>query len=187
MSIVRRLTEMMGGKLEVKSAVAQGTRITITLPLPQQMDAVGVAAPEAQKTAQMLDLVGRRILAADDNEVNLDVLCAMLEETGATIVLARNGQQAIDAFEAGTFDMLLLDISMPVVDGPSALLQIAAIASRDGRPLPPAIAFTANLMPHQITEYLAAGFVDVVAKPLKRQVLLEQIKQHMESAAAFSV
>jgi PAS domain S-box-containing protein len=184
MSIVRRLTGMMGGTLELQSAIAEGTRITITLPLPQQAEAVAVGLPAA---APPLDLAGRRILAADDNEVNLDVLCAMLETTGATIMLARNGQQAIDTFEAGQFDMLLLDISMPVIDGPGALQQITTIARRDGRPLPPAIAFTANLMPHQITEHLAAGFVDVVAKPVKRQVLLEQIRRHLEGNAAARV
>jgi CheY-like chemotaxis protein len=124
---------------------------------------------------------------ADDNEVNLDVLCAMLEATGASITLARNGQQAIDSFATGVFDMLLLDISMPVIDGPGALEQIAMMARRDGRPLPPAIAFTANLMPHQITEHLAAGFVDVIAKPVKRQVLLEQIRRHLEGAGASGV
>jgi CheY-like chemotaxis protein len=75
---------------------------------------------------------------------------------------------------------------MPVIDGPGALQQIAEIARGEGRPLPPAIAFTANLMPHQITEHLAAGFVDVIAKPVKRQVLLEQIQRHVESSGASS-
>lgn len=187
MSIVRNLTEMMGGRLELQSAIGQGTRITITLPLPQQADTVGAPLPKAAKAAQIPSLVGRRILVADDNEVNLAVLCAMLEETKATITLARNGQQAIDSFAADAFDILLLDISMPVVDGPRALQQIAEIAQGDGRPLPPAIAFTANLMPHQITAHLAAGFVDVIAKPVKRQVLLEQIQRHLEANGASSV
>ncbi|MDX5401711.1 MAG: CHASE domain-containing protein [Rhodobacterales bacterium] len=185
MSIVRRLTEMMGGTLRLESALAQGTRITITLPLPQQgADARGASVAPPQAVRPTLDLAGRRILAADDNEVNRDVLCAMLEDTGATITLARNGQQVIDAFDAAPFDMLLLDISMPVIDGPGALQQIAAMTRRKGQPLPPAIAFTANLMPHQIAEHLAAGFVDVIAKPVKRQVLLDQIKRHLEGADA---
>lgn len=183
MSIVRRLTEMMGGTLALQSAVSQGTRITITLPLPPQGATSGASSSAPLQVAKpALDLTGRRILAADDNEVNLDVLCAMLEDTGATIVLARNGQQAVDAFEAEPVDMLLLDISMPVIDGPGALQQIAAIAAGAGLALPPAIAFTANLMPHQIAEHLAAGFVDVIAKPVKRQVLLDQIKRHLQAA-----
>ena len=180
MSIVRSLTEMMGGTLDLQSAPDKGTKITVTLPLPvPQMSEAAALRPVAQVAQPRLDLTGRRILAADDNEVNLDVLSAMLEDTGATLVLARNGLQAIEAFAAGSFDMLLLDISMPIIDGPGALRRMGEAASHDGRTMPPAIAFTANLMPHQIAEYLTVGFVDVIAKPVKRKVLLDQIKRHM--------
>jgi CheY-like chemotaxis protein len=70
---------------------------------------------------------------------------------------------------------------MPLLNGPAALEAMQAAATEQGRPMPPAIAFTANLMPHQIAEHLAAGFVDVVSKPLKRQLLLEQITRHLGS------
>ena len=181
MSIVRSLTGMMGGTLSLQSEMGSGTRIKVTLSLPEARSesAVTTLAPRAAAT---LDLSGRRILAADDNEVNLDVLAAMLEDTGVSLVLARNGKQAVETFKDGSFDMLLLDISMPVIDGPAALRQMAEIAAREGRYLPPAIAFTANLMPHQIAEHLAAGFVDVIAKPVKRQLLFEQIERHLTAA-----
>ena len=180
MSIVRRLTGMMGGTLALVSEVGRGTTITVTVPLPEASTGIAAPAPTPAALAGLsLDLTGRRILAADDNEVNLDVLAAMLEDTQATLVLAHNGQEAVAAFAAGSFDMLLLDISMPVIDGPAALRQMAEIAAREGREMPPAIAFTANLMPHQIAEHLASGFVDVIAKPVKRQLLFEQIQQHL--------
>ena len=189
MSIVKRLTDMMGGRLDLDTAPSRGTRVSVTLPLPLA-EARTAADPglAALSSGQSPDpapvqgaLSGRRFLVAADNDVNLDVLTAMLEDTGATLVLARNGQQAVDAFLKDDFDMLLLDISMPLLNGPAALEAMQAAATEQGRPMPPAIAFTANLMPHQIAEHLAAGFVDVVSKPLKRQLLLEQITRHLGS------
>ena len=181
MSIVRRLIGMMGGTLELTSEIAQGTRVSVTLPLPLAETTEQAALPAAAPTVPVApDFEGRRILAADDNEVNLDVLSAMLEDTGATLVLAGNGEQAVQTFMAEAFDILLLDISMPVMDGPTALRHMAEIAAREGRPMPPAIAFTANLMPHQIADHLAAGFVDVIAKPVKRKILLDQIELHLD-------
>jgi CheY-like chemotaxis protein len=176
------LINMMGGTLELTSEIGQGTRVSVTLPLPLAEAADQTVLPAAVPAAQaVLDLDGRRILAADDNDVNLEVLSAMLEDTGATLVLAKNGEQAVQFFMAERFDILLLDISMPVMDGPTALQQMAGFAAREGRPMPPAIAFTANLMPHQIADHLAAGFEDVIAKPVKRKILLDQIEQHLNS------
>jgi CheY-like chemotaxis protein len=172
---------MMGGTLELTSEIGQGTRVSVTLPLPLAQTADQAVLPAtAPAVPAAPNLQGRRILAADDNEVNLDVLSAMLEDTGATLVLAGNGEQAVQAYVAERFDILLLDISMPVMDGPTALRQMAEIAAREGRPMPPAIAFTANLMPHQIADHLAAGFMDVIAKPVKRKILLDQIERHLD-------
>lgn len=203
MSIVKHLTDMMGGQLDLESSLGQGTRIMVTLPLPlaqgqsAALAAVDAAAPvDAAPTNTLAtgqdhppasaqgSLSGYRLLVADDNEVNLDVLTAMLEDTGATLVLARNGQMAVDAFAKDAFDMLLLDISMPVMNGPAALDAMRTAAAAQGRAMPPAIAFTANLMPYQIAEHLASGFVDVISKPLKRQLLLEQINRHIISATS---
>ena len=180
MSIVRRLVGMMNGRIELSSEPGKGTTFIVTLPLPEVEQAAkpDLAGPtDAPRPQPKVDLTGLRILAADDNEVNLEVLGAMLAETGAQIVLARDGKQAVDAFAAQAFDLLILDISMPVLDGPSALGQMRSMAAQEGRVMPPAIAFTANLMPHQISAHLQAGFVDVVAKPLKQRALLEQIQR----------
>ncbi|MFU8882370.1 MAG: ATP-binding protein [Rhodobacterales bacterium] len=181
MSIVRRLIDMMDGQMSVDSALGQGTTFRITLPLPpaKPHDTASTQPQTATALPPLIDLSGRHILVADDNDVNLDVLAAMLDETGAKLTFARNGQQALDAFAVSPFDMLLLDISMPVMDGRTALQQMIAAAAKDERTMPPAIAFTANLMPYQISEYLQAGFVDVLSKPVKRQALLDQIEQHI--------
>ena len=181
MSIVRRLVTIMNGQIDITSEEGRGTTFRVTIPLP---DAAGQTrapsiARQPDTPPHVIDLTGYCFLVADDNEVNLDVLSAMLEDTGASLTLVQNGQQALDAFRQSRFDMIMLDISMPVMDGPSALRQMIALAGTEGRQLPPTIAFTANLMPYQIAEYLGLGFVDVLSKPLKRQVLLGQINEHL--------
>ncbi len=185
MAIVRRLVQMMNGQITVDSAPGKGSTFRVTVPLPeaqhiaQKTASQTAAQPEAPRKFAGPDLTGRRILIADDNEVNLAVLTAMLEETGCTLVTARNGQQALEAFIADSMDLLLLDISMPVMDGQTALRRMIDHCAETHRPMCSAIAFTANLMPYQISEYLDAGFKDVLAKPVKRQALFDQIRKHI--------
>ena len=142
------------------------------------------AAPAAPRPAVPAGLNGMRLLAADDNATNKLVLKAMLRDTGIELTLVENGQQAVDACAAGDFDLLLLDISMPVMDGPTALGLIRAAAQAAGRLPPPAIAFTANVMAHQVAAYREAGFADCVAKPLKREVLLDRLDRNRRSPEA---
>ena len=172
MSIVQRLINLMQGTIEVQSALGKGTSTTITLPLPEH-DLVRSAPGDAQAAS---DLAGLRLLAADDNATNRQVLEALLRGTGIDLTLVEDGQQAIDAWRNAEFDILLLDISMPVIGGIAALRQMVLDASQTNRPLPPAIAFTANVMSHQVKEYLNEGFVSCVGKPLNRTVLLEALK-----------
>ncbi|MCW1933770.1 ATP-binding protein [Pararhodobacter zhoushanensis] len=172
MSIVQRLIQLMQGEIDVQSSPGKGTTILITLPLPEH-DMVRKAEIES---GVVLNLSGLRLLTADDNATNRRVLEAMLRGTGIVLTLVEDGQQAIDAWRASDFDVLMLDISMPVVGGIAALNQIAQEAALTGRPMPPAIAFTANVMAHQITEYLNEGFVSCVGKPLNRALLLDALK-----------
>ncbi|MBN8290585.1 CHASE domain-containing protein [Rhodobacter sp. NTK016B] len=172
MSIVNHLVTLMGGTIDVRSVPGEGTNITIDLPFPEremQREAVG-DAPVAS------ELAGLRLLAADDNATNRHVLEAMLRGSGVDLTLVTNGEQAIEAWRKDTYDVMMLDISMPVLGGIAARHQMAQEALETGRPLPPAIAFTANVMSHQIKEYLDEGFVSCVAKPLKKVLLLEAIK-----------
>lgn len=189
MSIVRRLVSIMNGQIDITSEPGRGTTFRVTLPLPEAAQQASVAAPAqpARTLPSVVDLIGYNLLVADDNDVNLDVLAAMLEETGATLTLVQNGQQALDAFRQSRFDMVMLDISMPVMDGQTALLGMVALAKAQSRQMPPTIAFTANLMPDQIAEYLGMGFVDVLSKPLRRQVLLDQISDHLMRRAKLDI
>ena len=176
MSIVRHLVTTMGGKIDVRSTPGTGTSIHVALPLAS--GTLATPAPCAGSCAP--GLAGLRLLAADDNATNRRVLEAMLRNTGVVLTLVEDGQQAMEAWRDGAFDVMLLDISMPVLGGLAAHSEIAAEARRTGRPCPPAIAFTANVMAHQVQDYIDAGFVGCVAKPLNRGLLIEALRSARE-------
>ena len=169
MSIVKRLVTLMEGTIEVHSELDKGTRVQVSLPLP-----LSEAAP-AKVLSEPADLTGLKLLIADDMRTNQIVVQALLRDTGAIVTMVENGEQAVEAWEAGHFDVVLLDISMPVLDGPSALAKMIMIAERRGDPPPRAVAFTANVMTHQVAEYRASGFAGYIAKPLCKADLLAQI------------
>ncbi|MFN6978865.1 MAG: ATP-binding protein, partial [Gemmobacter sp.] len=167
MSIVRRLVGMMGGTIAVASRPGQGTRVTVTLPLPEAAE----APPAAPAETALVDLAGLRILAADDSATNRTVLRAMLRTFGVEAVIVEDGRAAVEAWAPGRFDIVLLDISMPVLDGLGALAAIRAQAAEAGEPPPHAVAITANAMADQVAQFLAAGFAGHVPKPFQRAEL----------------
>ena len=169
MSIVKRLVTLMQGTISVDSTLGSGTCVQVAFPLPvtDQTDAAQPAAPA--------NLTGLRLLVADDMRTNQMVVQALLANTGAQITMVDNGEQAVNTWMQGKFDAVLLDISMPVMDGPSALARMIQYADSHSLPHPRAIAFTANVMHHQIEHYHAAGFVACIAKPLKKADLISQI------------
>ncbi|MEY4984850.1 MAG: hypothetical protein RIR62_3116 [Pseudomonadota bacterium] len=166
MSIVQRLVELMGGALSVESRYGQGTRVTVTLPLPETGPAAasGPAAPAPDAST----LQGLRVLAADDHDINRSILKGFLEAMGCAVTLAGDGQQALDLWAPDRFDVVCLDISMPVLDGIGALNLIRAKAEALGAPPPPAVAITSHTMAHQVSVYLAAGFDAHVGKPFRK-------------------
>ena len=168
LSIVRKLVAMMGGLVEVDSVKGQGTTITVTLPLPRVV-ATDAADPPKPASCALARLAGKRALIADDNPVNLQILHAYLTRFGLSVTMAENGRQAVDLFRQGSFDLICLDISMPELDGVTALAEMDHIARRSGIARPPAVAVTANAMAHHVEEYLAAGFDAHLAKPIRRE------------------
>lgn len=179
LSIVRQLVKLMGGEISVTSVLGRGTKIRITLQLPESE--VDEAMPEITPDKTMIkSFDGVRLLCADDNEVNLLVLREMLSPTGAILTEVENGQQAIEAWAEGLaqdepFAMLLLDIAMPVCDGLSALAEIRAAEHNRGLERVPAIAVTANAMANQVSDYIAGGFDTHLAKPFKQDDLFHAL------------
>ncbi len=174
MAITRKLVEMMGGEISVESALGKGTTVKVSLPLPVSETATKpVIAVEA---VEAVSLDGLRILAADDSRTNCWILEKMLVRKGATVTIVTDGLQAVQAWETGRFDVVLLDIAMPVMDGVTALQTIRTREAESNRSRMPIIAVTANAMAHQVTEYLGAGFDSCVAKPINMTDLTRLIR-----------
>ena len=181
MSIVRQLVTLMQGDITVDSVQGQGTAIRVSLPLPvaeaSQMPRARDAAPVNRPMVRLDHL---RALVADDSPTNRLVISEMLTECGLDITLVENGREAVDAWQdqiaqAQGFDIVLMDISMPVMDGVTALTMIREQEAAQGHAPVPVIAVTANAMPHQVADYLIAGFDTHLAKPFKQAELLHAI------------
>ena len=179
MAITRTLIEKMGGTIHVNSIFGEGTTIQVTLPLPESAGAFGKPAEQASAP---VNLQGVRVLAADDNATNRAVLDMMLTRRGADVVLVSDGQQAVNAWATGEFDVVLLDIAMPVMDGPAALHEIRALEAKLGRKPVPIIAVTANVMAHQVSEYLTQGFDSCLSKPLNSSDMAFAISTYVGQA-----
>ncbi|MCC5988076.1 MAG: PAS domain S-box protein [Pararhodobacter sp.] len=176
LSITRRLVELMGGEIELDSLPGLGTTVRLTLPAPAaEGEEADAPAPENEEPAE---LSGLRILVADDNRTNRLILQRMLEGLGVAVTVCDDGKNVLKAFRPGEFDLLLLDIAMPGMDGPSALAAIRERERDAGAAPVPALAVTANAMRHQVEGYIAAGFAGHLPKPFRKAALAREIGHH---------
>ena len=184
LAISRELCEAMGGDIAVESRVGQGSLFHVDLPLVRLADtadiAQAVAAPHDDDGDARLPV---RVLAAEDNEVNQLVLRTLLQQFGIAPVIVGNGAEAVAAWEAEPWDLVLMDIQMPVMDGPTACRAIRAREAATGRTRTPIIALTANAMSHQVADYGRAGMDGVVAKPIEITRLYEALAGAGQPAA----
>ena len=164
MSIVAELVHAMGGTIQVESELGVGTTFTVELRFALD-DAPQQAAPEAAAPA---DISGMRVLVVEDNALNREIVQCLLEDEGAEVTLAEDGQQAVDAFATaapGRFDAILMDIMMPVLDGIGATQAIRALPRPDAQTIP-IIAMTANAFEEDKKKTQAAGMNAHLAKPI---------------------
>jgi len=175
LAITRRLAEMMGGRVSFDSTPGVGStfRLEIAAPVAQAVD----AAAELSGAA----LEGLRVLVVEDNPTNRIIAVKMLESLGASAQTACDGAEGVAAADAGSFDLTLMDIQMPDMDGMEACRRIRAQGGRSART--PMIALTANGLAHQRDTYLAAGMDGVVGKPISPAALLAEISRLAESEA----
>ena len=138
------------------------------------------AAARAQPTAT--DHAGVRLLAAEDNPVNQLVLKTLLSQMGVEAVIVGDGVDAVAAWESEDWDVILMDVQMPRMDGPTAVRFIRERELAQGRRRTPIVALTANAMTHQVNEYLAAGMDGFVAKPIE----VERLFAALEAALSMS-
>ena len=156
LAICRELTRMMNGRIEVDSVEGQGSTFTVTLPLGVADEAAPVLTTERSL----------RVLAAEDIPTNQLVLRTVLQAFGVECEMVANGREAVDAWRAGDFDLILMDIQMPEMDGVAATRAIRQAEAAAGRPHVPIIAVSANSQAHQARAYLAAGMDAHVPKPI---------------------
>jgi PAS domain S-box-containing protein len=186
LAISRQLCELMGGGIAVESARGQGSTFRFRILLEEARPpaaATGQPSPAAVPAAAVGDGVagGRplRILAAEDHPTNRVVLEALLQRVGADVVLVANGREAVEAWDGGRFDVVLMDIQMPELDGICATLEIRALERSRGRPRTPILAVTANVMTDQVEAYIAAGMDGHVAKPIDPRKMFAAILDAM--------
>lgn len=170
MSITRSLTELMGGTITAESQLNIGTCFTVSLPLVKVDNAKGTSG---QFEIEEFQFNRFKILLVDDNEINQLVAMSLLETTGAEIVLAGNGKEALAKIDDDT-DLVLMDIQMPIMDGFEAIKRI-----KQNQFNIPVIALTANVMADDIKKYKAAGFKDFIAKPIEQSELLKLLHTYL--------
>lgn len=173
--ICRNLAEMMGGAISAESTPGQGATFRVRLPLPA---AYGGAAEAAAEPAEAETLPPLRVLVVDDNPVNLAVARALLEAVGLTIDVAADGSAALDKLRDGRFDLVLMDVQMPVMSGVEAVGRIRA--GEAGPADLPVIALTADGDAAHDARLQAAGFDALQTKPIRPAELLGAIRAVLE-------
>jgi PAS domain S-box-containing protein len=179
LAICRELVELMGGRIEMKSAVGQGSTFIAVLPLARESRPLAIQAgarPGDPASAQGVATAALRVLAAEDNSVNQLVLKTLLSQIGIEPTIVGDGVDAVAAWESADWDVILMDVQMPRMDGPTATRFIRGREAAQGRRRTPIVALTANAMTHQVAEYLAAGMDGFVAKPIEVSRLFEALE-----------
>ncbi len=168
-TISRQLVELMGGRLRVESSLGEGSRFIVELPLRAGQRLV-------QQTHQVLpQLASLNILAADDVPQNLELLQLNLQRLGHQVTCVADGQAAVEAFISGHFDLVLMDVQMPLVDGLEASRRIRALEATQQRSPIPIIALTASVLDQDRQAALDAGMNGFASKPLDLPVLLAEM------------
>lgn len=178
MPIVKRLVDRMGGTLKVKSKQGKGTRVEVTLTFAEADHVPEQSAVPKQELCR--DFSHLHVLLVEDNELNLEIARSMLEDEQMTVTEARDGQQALTLFEQSapnTFDLILMDVMMPVMDGLRATRQIRQLARLDAKTIP-IFAMTANAFAEDVQRTREAGMNEHIAKPIDMQTLMRQIARY---------
>ena len=162
MSIVKKLLEQMGGNIAVTSQEGKGSNFLITLPL----EIAPTPQLEVEKVEECYDIQGIRILLAEDNALNAEIAKTLLEDAGAVLTVVADGRQAVESFVAApeSFDVIILDLMMPVMGGLAAAKKIRGLDSSIAKDIP-IVAMTANAFKEDVQQCLEAGMNAQVAKP----------------------
>jgi PAS domain S-box-containing protein len=180
LAICRQLADLMGGRITARSKAGAGTVFMVSLPMQRIGDAR--AAADQVEPATASEPADLRVLAAEDNQINQLVLQTLLGQAGIAPTIVGDGEAALQAWETGGWDVILMDVQMPRMDGPAATRAIRRREAELGRPRTPIVALTANAMAHQVAEYRAAGMDDFVAKPIEVGQLFAALERALDRA-----
>ena len=176
MAISKKLVEEMGGTITFESKKGVGTTFVIRVPFKIDLDA---DKREEQKEVSEKSIKGLHILLAEDNELNMEIAEFMLQNEGADVIKAWNGQEAVELFrksEPGEFDVILMDIMMPVMNGYEATKMIRSLDREDAKEVP-IIAMTANAFTEDRIKAKEAGMDEHISKPIDMKLLVKIIHE----------
>lgn len=176
LTIVKETVALMGGTIQVESKINEGTRYTIVLPFKVDHHPKIDDDPK-----EHLSLKGKKALLAEDNNLNMEIARFQLEQEEIEVFTASNGKEAVEMFEAsqpGFYDIILMDIMMPVMDGLEATRHIRSMNRRDSMTIP-IVAMSANAFQEDVEKSLAAGLNEHLTKPLDEKKLTETMKKYL--------
>ena len=176
--IIKSMIELMGGSIQVESRQGIGTKFTIDLSFDIALKEEVYGSEDTIESSAIHTIKGKRILLVEDNELNAEIAKTVLEDVGALITRAENGQQALELFKekpAETFDVILMDLMMPVMDGYTVTRKIRELERSDAKTVP-IIAMTANAFQEDAEKCIAVGMNAHLAKPLDIEKMKKTIK-----------
>jgi signal transduction histidine kinase/ActR/RegA family two-component response regulator len=177
LSISRSLAEAMGGRLEGDGLPGEGAVFALTLELPRCRGAGDRRRDTSWPTPEVGPLAGKRVLLAEDHPTNRRVVELILSAAGVDLSCVENGAEAVEAFRGGVFDLILMDMQMPVMDGLTAIGEIRRIEAAAGVRPTPIHVLTANAMPEHVSASLAAGADGHLPKPIQAEALLTRVAE----------